>query len=439
MKKKLTILAAAIAMTAPAFAEGYQVNSLSARQTGMGHTGVALKLGSESMFFNPGALSFLEKNIDFNASFTMIKPIVTAKMTDGVKYENMTTCATPIAAHFGMKVYDNFAAGISFYTPYGSKIDWSDNWPGAELNQRVKLQIFTVQPTFSWKILPNFSVGAGLMVTWGNVDMSKGLVSGSSLDMMLHALGNPYRFGDTTPASVGLKGNADVAVGANIGALWDINKKWSVGASWRSQQTMKVRSGEATVTYANDVARTILEQRLNMIHQANFRASMPAPWVLNFGVSYKPITNLVIAADAQLTGWHAYQQLDIEFLSEQVQAYNQHITKNYKNSWTVKLGAQYDLTKRFCVRAGLMIDQTPVNKQYYNPETPGATKIEPSVGLSFFPVPQLSIDASVLYVHGIKTTGSCTYPDLLLGRPTTLTGVYQVNAWAPSIGLTLHI
>ena len=131
MKKKLTILAAAIAMTAPAFAEGYQVNSLSARQTGMGHTGVALKLGSESMFFNPGALSFLDKNIDFNASYTMIKPNVSAKMPDGTKYDNMTTCATPIAAHFGMKVYDNFAAGISFYTPYGSKIDWSDNWPGA--------------------------------------------------------------------------------------------------------------------------------------------------------------------------------------------------------------------------------------------------------------------------------------------------------------------
>lgn len=439
MKKKLTILAAAAAMTAPAFAEGYQVNSLSARQTGMGHTGVALKLGSESMFFNPGALSFLDKNIDFNGSFTMIKPSVTAKVPGGVKYENMSTYATPLAAHLGMKVYDNFAAGISFYTPYGSKIDWSDNWPGAELNQRVKLQIFTVQPTFSWKILPNLSVGAGIMVTWGNVDMSKGLVSGSSLDMMLQAMGNPYRFGSTTPASVGLKGNADVAVGANIGALWDINKKWTVGASWRSQQTMKVRSGEATVTYANDVARTILEQRLNMIHQANFKAQMPAPWVLNFGVSYRPIEKLVIAADAQLTGWHAYQHLDIEFLSEQVKPYDQHIDKNYNNSWTFKLGAQYDLTHRFQVRAGLIVDQTPVSKQHYNPETPGETKIEPSVGLSFYPVPQLSIDASVLYVHGIKTTGTCTYPDLLLGKPSTFTAVYQVNAWAPSIGLTLHL
>lgn len=439
MKKKLTILAAAAAMTAPAFAEGYQVNSLSARQTGMGHTGVALKLGSESMFFNPGALSFLDKNIDFNGSFTIIKPSVTAKVPGGVKYENMSTYATPLAAHLGMKVYDNFAAGISFYTPYGSKIDWSDNWPGAELNQRVKLQIFTVQPTFSWKILPNLSVGAGIMVTWGNVDMSKGLVSGSSLDMMLQAMGNPYRFGSTTPASVGLKGNADVAVGANIGALWDINKKWTVGASWRSQQTMKVRSGEATVTYANDVARTILEQRLNMIHQANFKAQMPAPWVLNFGVSYRPIEKLVIAADAQLTGWHAYQHLDVEFLSEQVKPYDQHIDKNYKNSWTFKLGAQYDLTHRFQVRAGLIVDQTPVSKQHYNPETPGETKIEPSVGLSFYPVPQLSIDASVLYVHGIKTTGTGTYPDLLLGKPSTFTAVYQVNAWAPSIGLTLHL
>lgn len=441
MKKKMTILAATVAISATAFAEGYQVNSLSARQTGMGHTGVALKLGSESMFFNPGALSYLEKNIDFNASFTMIKPTVTATTPDGAKYKNVSTYATPLAAHLGMKIYDNLAAGISFYTPYGSKIDWSDNWPASVLNQRVKLQVFTVQPTFSWKILPNLSVGAGVMVTWGNVDMSKGLVSGSSFDQLLQMQGVPVRFGNTTPASINLVGSADIAVGANIGAIWDINKKWTIGASWRSQQTLKVRSGIASVVYANDVARSILEQRLNIIDQANFSASMPAPWVLNFGVAYRPIESLVVTADAQLTGWHAYQTLDVDFLSELIpQQYDQHIEKSYKNSWTFKLGAQYDLTKRFCVRAGLMVDQAPVSKTHYNPETPGATKIEPSVGFSFYPVPQLSIDASVLYVHGIKRTGSCTYKDLLPpNAENTFTAVYQVNAWAPSIGLTLHI
>ena len=39
-------------------AEGYQINTLSARQNGMGHTGTALKLGAESMIFNPAGLGF---------------------------------------------------------------------------------------------------------------------------------------------------------------------------------------------------------------------------------------------------------------------------------------------------------------------------------------------------------------------------------------------
>lgn len=58
-----TLLAASIAVSA--MAEGYQVNSLSARQNGMGHTGAALHLGAESMIFNPAGLGFLDKNLEF--------------------------------------------------------------------------------------------------------------------------------------------------------------------------------------------------------------------------------------------------------------------------------------------------------------------------------------------------------------------------------------
>lgn len=38
-------------------AEGYQVNTLSARQMGMGHTGTGMKLGAESQFFNPAGFT----------------------------------------------------------------------------------------------------------------------------------------------------------------------------------------------------------------------------------------------------------------------------------------------------------------------------------------------------------------------------------------------
>ncbi len=160
---------------------------------------------------------------------------------------------------------------------------------------------------------------------------------------------------------------------------------------------------------------------------------------LNLGVSYRPIEKLILAFDAQWTGWSAYKSLDIEFLSETLAPYNQYIEKNYSNSWTFHLGAQYDLTNRFQLRAGMMIDTTPVSKTHYNPETPGMTKIEPSVGFSFSPIRNFSIDASLLYVAGLGVdNASCTYKDLLLNKEATFTANYKVHAWNPSIGFRVN-
>lgn len=424
-------------VTATAVAEGYQVNTLSARQNGMGHVGTAMKLGSESMIFNPAGLAHLEDRVDFRGTFTAIVPKTSATLSNGSVYDNMSTVATPLSVNIGMRISDGLAAGISLYTPYGSNIDWGDNWPGAELNQRVKLSVFTIQPTVAWRPVKNLSIGAGLMIGWGSVDLSKALVSGASLDAVLAMMGSEYRFDTTVPASVRLKGKSEVSVGANIGAMFDINPQWTVGTSWRSQMTMTVGSGMASVTYANEVARSVLESRLNLIHQANFKASMPAAWVWNFGVAYKPNEKWIVSADAQLTGWSAYKELNIDFLDDKLDAYDQHIVKDYRNAWTFKAGAQFSVSPRFDVRAGMMIDLTPVNDIHYNPETPGMTKVAPSVGFSFMPVPNFSIDASVLYVQGLSRDGSCSYADMLLQTMQTFSAKYKVRAWAPSIGVSL--
>ena len=42
--KKLFLVLAAAAIASGAYAEGYQVNNMSAKQTGMGHVGTAMKL-----------------------------------------------------------------------------------------------------------------------------------------------------------------------------------------------------------------------------------------------------------------------------------------------------------------------------------------------------------------------------------------------------------
>ena len=389
-------------------AEGYQINTLSAKQLGMGHTGTALKLGSESMIFNPAALGFSDRTLDISGSVTGIKAIATADYNGG-KYQTKNGISTPMAINASFRIYDNFQAGISFYTPYGSAIDWTKDWPGAELNQKVNLKVFTVQPTFAWRITPKLSVGAGLMISWGNVNLDKALVSGRSFDALMGAMGVPSNLGESAAASVNLKGTSDVALGANVGIMYDINSKWTVGADFRTRMQMKVPAGVAQVDYATETARKVLEQKVGLINEANFSAAMPCPYVLNVGASFKPDERLTLAADVQLTGWKTYRTLNIEF-PDNIQDFSQHITKDYRNAMAYKIGAQYALTDRFDLRAGLMIDTTPVNKNYYNPETPGMTKIEPTVGFSFRPIERLSIDFSFMYIAGTgEDDAKCTY------------------------------
>ncbi len=435
-------------------AEGYQVNTLSARQLGMGHTGVALKLGAESMIFNPAGLGFSSKALDLTGTFTAVASQVSADVS-GATYRTHNSISTPMAFNAAFRVYDNLQVGVSFYTPYGSSINWTRDWPGSVLSQKVNLKIYDLQPTVAWRITPKLSIGAGLMLSWGSVDLSKGLVSSSTMDRalgMMAATGisqqmgiDPeYRFDDVSPASVNLKGKSDLSVGFNVGAMYDLTSRLSVGASFRSKMQMKVRSGDATVSYANEIARAVLEKDLGIINAANFKASMPSPYVLTLGASYRPVDKLTLAFDAQLTGWKTYKELHIDFLSDKLSAYDQKLPKRYCNAWAFRLGGEYALTPRLDLRAGMMVDLTPVNKEHFNPETPGMTRLGPSAGLTFRPLPRLGIDVSFMYVAGLgRKDASCTYPDLLaasmpvLGLPAeqTFRADYHVHAFTPSIGI----
>ncbi len=120
---------------------------------------------------------------------------------------------------------------------------------------------------------------------------------------------------------------------------------------------------------------------------------------------------------------------------------------------TYHIGAQWGVTRRLDLRAGLMIDTNPCNKEYYNPETPGQTRIEPSVGFSFRPIKNLSVDFAFMYVQGTGMNGATgRYDDLvykvaaqtnpalpgLLGlQPEgTFTADYHVHAFIPALGLS---
>ena len=82
------------------------------------------------------------------------------------------------------------------------------------------------------------------------------------------------------------------------------------------------------------------------------------------------------------------------------------------------------------------MDKSPVDKKFYNPETPGMTKIGLSTGFSFNPTERFAIDVAFLAILGTGTDGSYEYINVISKQKETFSGSYKSTAYAPSIGFS---
>ena len=448
-----------------AAAEGFQVNAQSTKQAGMGHVGVAMKLGAESMHFNPAGLVFMDKHVDLSAGVSGV--FATAEFQkDNYSFETDNTPSTPLYVYAGFKIYDNLAAGVMINTPYGSSITWGHDWAGAHLCQEISLKAFNIQPTVSWKIMDRLSVGAGLMMEFGNITLNRALIGpgemgqrGERMIAAHPALGalipqelveTIAKYDDAAAASVGLKGSAGVRFGFNVGAMYDINDKFTVGLSYRSKVTAKVKEGSIALDYTNEAELMALLEQVNgllqmmgqsgvavpPLNQGTFSAELPLPDNWNVGLTYRPTERWTVSGEVQFVGWGAYDALDVHFSPSSLSQYDIHAEKKYKNSRIYRLGGQFAATNRLDVRLGAYFDESPVEEEYLNPETPSMNKLGITAGLSFRPIEAMSVDVAFSYVTGFGRDGSYTDTDLILGQPRVFGGHYEATALMPAIGVS---
>lgn len=411
MKKLLFAILAASSLL---FAESYQINTLSAKQMGMAHTGAGLKLGSESMHFNPGALGFLDKRLDVSGGVTFVIPEVQIDVQGDLTYNKHI--GTPMFVYAASSITDWLSAGISFTTPYGNAADYGKNWPGANLLQSIDLKVFALQPTIAFKFLDKISIGGGPVIYFGNFELSK--------DLKNPALGLPAGI-----ASMKLSGDSEVSVAANVGILYDLlPNKLALGIAYRSEAKMEVSDGKTKVSSA------ISNPMFSAFNAAKFKTELPMPANLNTGISFSPIEKLILAFDWQMMFWGTYEELVFTFDNPALPVTKS--KKNFDNTFAYRLGAQYTLIPQLDLRLGVYLDETPVPDDYLTPESPSTNKFGSSIGFSFRPIPNWSIDASFLYSNGSGYFGRDAKSGSNAEKDDGLDARYEVQAWLPSIGMS---
>lgn len=400
MKRKLLPLLAFIPFLAQA--GGFQVNLQGTKQTGMGHLGTSFYLGASSAYFNPAMMGMGEKkfNLEVGAS-GIIGTVAFQNQQTGITETTDNPLGTPAYLYATYQISEKLTAGLAVYTPFGNSVDWGEDWSGRYLIQDISLLSVFIQPTLSYKINEKLSVGGGLTYVTGLVDISREI---------------PAPIGNNN--SVNLSGDA-TGFGFNAGVHYQATEKLSVGLTYRSQVDIDLEEGEADFSVVDALSSSFPDQ--------GFAASLPLPSTTTLGIAYQVNEKLLVSVEGSLVDWDTYESLDFDFDNNTASLEDSENPRNYESQIILRAGAQYMVNEKLFVRGGVYYDPSPIQDDFFNPETPNTDNLGLTAGLTYNVNEKFAVDASFLYIYGFERESQY--------EPANFGGKYKARSYIPGIGL----
>lgn len=385
------------------FAQGFQVNLQGQKQIGMASTGTGLALDEAAVFYNPGAVSMLDKNaVSAGISPVFFKSAFLPSGTNVTEY-NEDEIATPIQAYgvFGSK-NSRYRFGLGVYTPFGGLNNWGNNWTGKYTLTLLDLKAIFIQPTLSIKLSDQIGLGAGLVYSHGSVNLQRRI---------------PVVDNNGNPGSATLKGSGD-SFGWNAGLFMKTDIGLTIGVSYRSKIVTKVEGGDAIFDVANSLRPTF---------PTKFDSELPLPATFSIGFGYNVSKKTLLALDANWTDWKVYKSLDFTYDNNQ-RIPNTSSPRNYGDGAAVRFGVQHLASDKLALRAGVGYAFTPVKEGYITPEVPDANRIILSAGIGYNFTEKFGTNISFMY-EGLKERTETNIE-------TQLSGTYKSHVYIPGISLS---
>ncbi|RPJ79232.1 MAG: hypothetical protein EHJ94_08345 [Deltaproteobacteria bacterium] len=310
-----------------------------------------------------------------------------------------------------------WAVGIGVFTPYGLGSEWKNDWIGSAIAVKTEVQTFYINPTVSYKISDQLSVGVGFSYIYGSVDLSKRVpipIPGAPINgtLKLDGTGTGYGF--------------------NAGILYKPSEKISFGASYRSLTKLD---------FSGDAVFSDMGSLQGLFPGGSGKATLPMPANIFVGAAYKISDNLTVEADIQFVGWSSYKELVIGLptgpaapaqLGGQPLQKSQTQVKNWDDGYLGRVGAEYQCCQNLTLRAGVIYDITGQPASKMEPMLPDADRIDPSLGLGYKLNDNLGVDVAYMIVLFSERTSSF----VPTGSTTPFGGTYNSTAHLFSLDIS---
>ncbi|HEY4175941.1 MAG TPA: outer membrane protein transport protein [Kofleriaceae bacterium] len=355
-----------------ASANAFFLNEHDAKSNGRAGASTASDTDASSVIYNPGGIPVAD-GVQVSVNGTLYVAQGSYEPEGGgakVKTDSAPQLAPSVFAT--ARVHDMIAVGVGFHAPFGLAVSYPDHHPQAAVIQDQSLRAYEISAAVGInleKFVPGLTFGGGVDLVPATVHLQK-----------------EVDFGDTT-GTADLGGNA-FGVGGRAGVMYRpaALKMLKIGAMWRSKVNLDFKGGGDF-----DIAAPYRDQ---LPPDGDIATSITLPMAFDGGVAVNPIPQLELEIDAMWQQWDKFKTLTID-LPGGVKSVT---PENYKNTTTIRIGAEYAITKEAAVRLGFIWDPTPIPSTTQTAQLPDVDRIDLTVGGSYAFGNGLSLHASVLGV-----------------------------------------
>lgn len=366
---KTTLALAIGALSSQAMANGLAINEHSASGMGTSFAGRSSNvLDASTVAANPAGMSKLERRevsggLAFIHALTDIEPA--AGNAPGTTDGDMVPFSTVPFGYYVTPINDKLHFGLGLYVPFAVASDYESGHAGRAFGVTSEVEVVNLQPTISYKINDQVSVGAGLVI--------------SRIYGKLTSEPHPL----STDPEVEVEGD-DIGYGYNLGVLVDVTEQLSWGLNYKSKVKYNLEG---------DIKVSNFGTPLDGKFDASVDISMPES--IDTSVTYRLDDQWTVYGGATWTRWSRLDALVVEnksLLGTQTEELQ------WKDTWSFAVGASYQLNPQWVLRAGLALDESPTNDQHRTTRIPVSDRTILSFGAGWNINQDMTLDLAYSYL-----------------------------------------
>jgi long-chain fatty acid transport protein len=335
-----------------------------------------------AVFFNPAGITQLSGwNFAFTGTYIIPKSSFTGPASvDPNLYQELKSWNFFVPSLYATyAINENLSAGLGFFVPFGLGTDWGEDWVGKQLATKSEVQTYFINPNIAYRITDGLSVAAGFDYVMANITLN--------------------RMAYFTPramwGAVELTGDAS-SFGYNFALHYQINEQLALGASWRSNVKLDV---DGTAKFDFPSVNTIVNAEIaQLFPESKGKAEINLPTFLIVGAAFKPMEPLTVEVDWFQIGWSSYDELAVDFDTETQAVTDQSTPKEWHDSYSLRLGAEYRWNEKLAIRMGVDRDFDPAPDRHVDPSLPGGNRWLFSIGGGYNVNENLTVDAGYMFL-----------------------------------------